>query len=131
MKEQLISFETAKLAKEKGFNIPCKYFYKEKYTNAIEYEVVHDGHLEANWNENFKYSPAECSAPTQSLLQKWLREKYHLIIIVAYQYEHDLTPYSYWIYKENNSLPINQWVNDLNTYEEALELGLQEALKSI
>ncbi len=27
MKEQLISFETAKLAKEKGFNIPCKYYY--------------------------------------------------------------------------------------------------------
>ena len=131
MKEQLISFETAKLAKEKGFNIPCKYFYKEKYINAIEYEVVHDGHLEANWNENFKYSPAECSAPTQSLLQKWLREKHHLIIIIAYQYEHDSTPYSYWIYKENNSLPINQWVNDLNTYEEALEVGLQEALKLI
>ena len=131
MKEQLISFKTAKLAKEKGFNIPCKYFYKEKYINAIEYEVVHDGHLEANWNENFKYSPAECSAPTQSLLQKWLREKHHLIIIIAYQYEHDSTPYSYWIYKENNSLPINQWVNDLNTYEEALEMGLQESLKLI
>lgn len=69
--------------------------------------------------------------PTQGLLQKWLREKYHLIIIVAYQYEHDSTPYSYWIYKENNSLPINQWVNDLNTYEEALEAGLQKALSCI
>ena len=64
-------------------------------------------------------------------LQKWLREEHHLIVIVAYQYEHDSTPYSYWIYKENNSLPLNQWINDLKTYEEALEMGLQEALKLI
>ena len=63
--------------------------------------------------------------------KKWLREEHHLIVIVAYQYEHDSTPYSYWIYKENNSLPLNQWINDLKTYEEALEKGLQEALKLI
>lgn len=34
-------------------------------------------------------------------------------------------------YKERESLPINQWINDLKTYEEALEIGLQQALKLI
>ena len=131
MNEQLISFETAKLAKEKGFNITCKYFYKEKYINAIEYEVVHDGHLEANWNENFKYSPAECSAPTQSLLQKWLRENYK--IIVSINVMSDLNYYSLLIDINENKLDLknqskNRW---FNTYEEALEDGLQEALKLI
>lgn len=114
MNEQLISFETAKLAKEKGFKRLCDFSYDE------------DGMITGNCEQAYNFV-----APTQSLLQKWLREKHHLIIIVAYQYEHDSTPYSYWIYKELQSLPINQWVNDLNTYEEALELGLQEALKLI
>lgn len=126
MKEQLISFETAKLAKEKGFNIPCKYFYKEKYINAIEYEVVHDGHLEANWNENFKYSPAECSAPTQSLLQKWLRDKYEIIICIIFELD------SYEILIDNKHNTGSFQVGDVyKTYEEALEVGLQEALKLI
>jgi len=114
MKEQLISFETAKLAKEKGFKKLCDFSYDE------------DGILTGNCEQSYNYV-----ASTQSLLQKWLREKYHLIITIAYQYEPDSTPYSYWIYKENNSLPINQWVNGLNTYEEALEAGLQKALSYI
>ena len=29
MKDQLVSFETAKLAKEKGFNEPCKTSYNK------------------------------------------------------------------------------------------------------
>ena len=112
--EGLISFETAKLAEEKGFKKLCDFSYDE------------DGILTGNCEQSYNYV-----APTQSLLQKWLREEHHLIVIVAYQYEHDSTPYSYWIYKENNSLPLNQWINDLKTYEEALEKGLQEALKLI
>ena len=35
MKEQLISFETAKIAKEKGFNEPCRYVI-----NIFDYEVL-------------------------------------------------------------------------------------------
>lgn len=139
LEEQLISFETGKLAKEKGFNIPCKYFYKEKYINTIEYEVVHDGHLEANWNENFKYSPAECSAPTQSLLQKWLRELHGVDIHItrnkpSYReyrveiYKVDNTPnYIYFQINEENS-KFCKWFDD---YEEALEASLLEALKLI
>ena len=112
--EGLISFETAKLAEEKGFKKLCDFSYDE------------DGILTGNCEQSYNYV-----APTQSLLQKWLREEHHLIVIVAYQYEHDSTPYSYWIYKENNSLPLNQWINDLKTYEEALELGLEKALNLI
>ena len=138
MEEQLISFETAKLAKEKGFEEFVSYCYlKDKklygtYSLMNEDDSAFIDIMDGNELENHNSSDFDrYSAPTQSLLQKWLREKHHLIIIVAYQYEYDSTSYSYWIYKENNSLPINQWVNDLNTYEEALEMGLQEALKLI
>ena len=124
MEEQIISFETAKLAKEKGFGgkgLTTANGYFRGETLCI---------IPCNNKSDF-CAQNEYSAPTQSLLQKWLREVHKLIVIVAYQYEHDSTPYSYWIYKENNSLPLNPWINDLNIYEEALELGLQEALKLI
>lgn len=141
MNEQLISFETAKLAKDKGFQELVSNCYHNKklfgsYAMMSEddsafIDIMDGNELENHNHIDFIDFEDRFSAPTQSLLQKWLREKHHLIIIVAYQYEHDSTPYSYWIYKELQSLPINQWVNDLNTYEEALELGLQEALKLI
>ena len=140
MEEQLISFETAKLAKEKGFNIECLNFYTKPNSKMFGIDEHGRSYSIQNSIKNKIYTIGNevtlnfknvLFAPTQSLLQKWLRETHHLIITIAYQYEHDSTSYSYWIYKENNSLPINQWVNDLNTYEEALELGLQEALKLI
>ncbi|WP_394749599.1 hypothetical protein [Spongiimicrobium salis] len=65
MKEQLISFETAKLAKEKGFN-----------------EVVIDNYgpmesiLWKGQHKNSELRYLEYSAPTQSSLQKWLRDKH-------------------------------------------------------
>ena len=134
MKEELISFETAKLAKERGFEEFVSYCYLENEELYGTYSLMNEDDsafidiMDGNELENHNSSDFDrYSAPTQSLLQKWLREKHHLIITVAYQYEYDSTPYSYWIYKKFQSL----WVNDLNTYEEALELGLQEALKLI
>ena len=69
--------------------------------------------------------------PTQSVAQKWLRETKNLHIEISYMYE------NYWIYDiltiPNHDLvglsdrPIVRY----NTYEEALEAGLQEALKLI
>ena len=138
MQEQLISFETAKLAKEKGFcngsdgcyfQFTEDYIYDDDSNHPESYKKDEIRFYEFFHRNDFKHD--YCEAPTQSLLQKWLREKHHLIIIVAYQYEHDSTPYSYWSYKESQSLPINQWVNYLKTYEEALEMGLQDALKLI
>ena len=132
MKENIVSFQVAKLAKEKGFDGLCFDAYnthKMKYSNGwLEY--IDDNEIEIPFTSKV-LKPEDILSPTQSLLQKWLKEEHHLIVIVAYQYEHDSTPYSYWIYKENDSLPLNQWINDLKTYEEALELGLEEALNLI
>ena len=63
--DQLILFKTAELAKEKGFNWETQAvftdFNKVPYSNPQE-ETPY------NWNSRAGYS-----APTQSLLQKWLR----------------------------------------------------------
>lgn len=63
MREELVSFETAKLAKEKGFNESCNFYYQRGVIST-------DGHF-SRYNKGVDYI---CSAPTQSLLQRWLRE---------------------------------------------------------
>ena len=77
-----------------------------------------------NFNkENYIY------APTQSLLSKWLREKHNIIVLVDYE-GIDGYYYKFYSYKEGNK---NYDASDknYNTYEEAYEIGLQEALKLI
>ena len=167
MEEKLISFETAKLAKEKDFNILQHSYYFEdgefkenslKGTNGYygeEYEFDLSEFNE-NWNDKWltKKTGDRCfgcskqkgyletfSAPTQSLLQRWLREV-HNIYVESY---HDLTSdgtkiqfYTSWGFLQqkdkNGNQNVNGWYdeyNDWETYEEALEVGLQEALKLI
>ena len=121
IQEEFVTLETAKLLKEKGFNEYCKDIIKED-DNRIMQSVFRT-------NKNL---PKLCySRPTQSVAQKWLRETKNLHIEISYMYG------NYWIYDiltiPNHDLvglsdrPIVRY----NTYEEALEAGLQETLKLI
>jgi hypothetical protein len=127
MKEQLVTFKTAKLAKEKGFDIPCENFYTEylddDVTDLFNYEEQRgSGFAELYRNDKeFKYS-----APTQSLLQKWLREIHNLIISV--NYNHSIKKYCATFDETYYYEFPYDWYN---TYEEALEEGLKEALLMI
>ena len=131
MKEQLISLETAKLAKEKGFNIEVKTYFDIKKFGDKPCEFY--GRLNANdynsWDDKLKknINAGYISAPTQSLLQKWLREVYNIHIAVLPK----ILPSNeikYYCFKGK----IKKDFKDLyNTYEEVLEKGLQEALKLI
>lgn len=121
MEEQLILFETAKLAKEKGF-----------FEGYLLYN--HQGKI---WR-TFLISDEEreqYSAVTQSLLQKWLREVHNFGIFISWS-PNDNLPYSYEGYfldERNNTeeLIIMNLRISYHSYEEALEQGLQEALKLI
>ena len=144
MEEQLISFETAKLAKEKGFEeLVNNCYYEEKLfgtyammdENDLAFIDVMDGNeLENHNNLNFINYKCRFSAPTQSLLQKWLREK-HKIQMLIQHYTHikygEL--YAGFVYNPNiiycsSSSPV---IRKALTYEEALEVCLQKALKLI
>lgn len=172
MKEQLITFETAKLAKEKGFNIfnidinlknniiindndiyidskniDGKYYLYINEDNCVySLEVGQFNSVIGSFNSFAKeYILKETNdyfhAPTQSLLQKWLREKYEIYIEVEIT---DNTKYFHFKYilitskdRDYNDLDMidsakRHWNDDrFKTYEEALEKGLQEALKLI
>ena len=124
MEEQLISFETAVLAKEKGFKIPTPVMYKgneKSYGHNNEWGID-----EQRLDGKFPYRNQQWySIPTQSGLQKWLREK-HNIHLIAYK-NINIDGYD-WCFITTDGITN---INSYKTYEEALEVGLQEALNFI
>jgi len=121
--EQLISFKAAMLAKEKGFDY--KTFYCFLPDSTIQFSSGEDG-------DNDKYNHNEWdnySAPTQGLLQKWLRELPTPIVItpttdfIAWEVEIQCPDRGEWefISKDANGQYFDK-------YETALEAGLIYAL---
>lgn len=114
--EELITYPTAKLAKEKGFDWECLFLLSPKYHSEKP--------LECEW-ENWNKTPHLISLPTQSLLQKWLREKHG---ILAYVNPRRLHVFEYNIVTSDDHIIGSE---RLTNWEEVLEKGLQEALKLI
>jgi hypothetical protein len=116
MQEELITFETAKLAKEKGFSIPGENIYEnEELLCEVEFK---------NWNNG-----TLClSAPTQSLLQRWLREVHKINIVI--QYWTGPKPHKPVLHYRT-TVNENFFGEHYVTYEEALEEALFESLKLI
>ncbi len=141
MEDQLITFETAKLAKERGFNISCR-----AKIHCSHYHFIVDNIIPNNLRTDAKemFAPIKdwnskqvttrgnldlyTSLPTQSLLQKWLRETHKIYVYC--------TPKPITRISGKQSI---KWANNISirknkmstTYETALEIGLQEALKLI
>lgn len=124
MEDTRVTFETAKLAKEKGFKIPTTVMYKgneKSYGHNNEWGID-----EKRLDGKFPYTNQQWySIPTQSFLQKWLREE-HNIHLIAYK-NINIDGYD-WCYITTDGITN---INSYKTYEEAYEIGLQEALKLI
>lgn len=128
MTEELVTLETAKLLKAAGFKEDVSSFYELVYKGGSgpEYEI--DESYDA---QNYNTDVYSISAPTQSIAQKWLREIKNIHICIynsAYGYKYEMskadngTRIVSFTYKGTN----DEWVWD--TYEEALENGIQKAL---
>ena len=123
MTEEFVTLETAKLMKEKGFNEYCK--------NVIDIDNI----LKVTLYRTNSNLPKQCfSLPTQSLAQRWLRETKNLHIEIY----RSAVGYGYAIVKADNGTwqedDDSKGTNDgglWDTYEEALEAGIREALKLI
>lgn len=143
MEDQIISLETAKLAKEKGFNLkqPKAYYIledKREMTLWVD-PTVEEELKKIGW------------APTQNLLQRWLREVHNIKVLADYFcISSDDYEWGYVVkYEEGNDKRECQRLKSIesvefypggyqnpvafvkNTYEEAIEQGLREALKLI
>tara|TARA_R110000764_G_scaffold72464_1_gene148598 strand:+ start:1752 stop:2135 length:384 start_codon:yes stop_codon:yes gene_type:complete len=127
MKEELISSETAVLAKEKGFNEYCRYRY-DKPSNNLRLWSFHEAD-EESWHDN-----SSCvgeSAPTQSHLQKWLRDVkgVHLTVNVGIPHGSKSIMYYVNVIKMGKHHKSKFRGSFKDTFEQALEEGLKEALK--
>jgi hypothetical protein len=125
MKEQLISFETAKLAKEKGFNYNCNNYTDKRDGNYFSSETTIISY------KNYNDRTSAISRPTQSLLQKWLREKHNILIETIGNNTNKKFAVKVYFHNHINdktSVGISPFYE---TYEEGLEEGLVTALKLI
>lgn len=136
MKEQLVNFEIAKLAKEKGFDEETYAFYNSA-NDLINPLQSHKGNEHVNHIILSKYNSSKAydsltrkdatiyAAPTQSLLQKWLRDVHNIIVFI------NPYPTTYACVVEYNKRGAKYGTDLYDTYEEALEKGLIFALKII
>ena len=122
--EQFVSFETAKMLKEAGFDVPCTLQYTEgKFIWDVDYPY------------NFNQDEFGYSRPTQALAARWLREVHRISVDAAFMAPStNIDVWQYFIGKMDDMI----WPGDFETsertyatYEEAMEAGLQEAVKLI
>lgn len=120
--DEKITESTARLARKCGFNEGCEYIWGE-----------FDGYVGLHYLENCNKTNADCwfSAPTQSLLQRWLREE-HGIQVYAYSSTKNIEEkYRDYVVYINGIAQNDARDEEYQTYEDAMELGLQNALKII
>ena len=131
--EDYVSFETAKLLKEKGFDENCAALYDLR-TGEISQQGVGYVFNNSQW-ENF------ITAPTLQLAMKWLRELHNLHCDIGYHFrlgwhikitslketviDHDIEMKTYLPYY----LPYKSC--DYLSYEEACENAIKYCLKEL
>lgn len=126
--EDYVSFETAKLLKEKGFDVPVKNYYS-LYTEDIKYNLHKKYGAKKNWN-SFALT---ISRSPQSLAMKWLREKNWFICIIplAFYCGEKVCKFGYNIWADDN-LEIDEFdTPKFNTYEEAAESAIKYCLEKL
>jgi len=135
IKEDYVSFETAKLLKEKGFDWECEYFY-DYYKENDEYIVCSIG-----GSCNREDYPSEYSMPTLQMAMKWLREDKRILISIYCHIDK-----GYWFciqnfiespYKFATSESIHRKEEILgkiqyhDTYEDACEAAIKYCLENL
>jgi len=147
MKDERITLETAKILKEKNFNI-WVYGSITEYVKTQKDPEYPEGGGPFGWEKgerdiqptnyfcnnhggcdysNKKYKMY--AAPTQSLVARWLREVHEIFVFVNYR-SFGVKECNGWYYHIGKS-PDHYSDDQFKTYEEAMEVGLGEGLKQI
>lgn len=142
MEDEIVSFETAMLLKEKGFNEPCSYYYENNDLYKLGYyhgDGTGFSRNDAPINDRLLCEEMQCTAPTQSLAQKWLRETRN-ITFNANPHSNDgkiIYVVTIKVISSNKYIDFNVMMDASNkatmfdNYEDAIEAGLKYCLKSI
>lgn len=124
MTEQRITYETAVLAKEKGFDIDALDY--TTYYSIVDKKVYYN--FEINNESPHKTENKFVLCSSQSLLKRWLREVYNIEFNI---YKNRLTEKYRIVDSIINEETLDWGEEEFNSYELALEAALIEALKLI
>ena len=125
IKEDYVSFEVAKLLKEKGFDVPVNYEYHYKITIPQFHRKKHN----FNGIEYSNCSSEWYSAPTHQMAMKWLRKIYGIDIVIEIS-NPSVKDRKYYcvIWNKNN----DSYILDLfSSYEECVEATLKYCLENL
>ena len=129
IEEQFVSFDTAKMLKEAGFeaNLKTKYVEEEK----DEWVFWDSGAKRSDYN----YFDDTIACPTQALAARWLREVHRIVVDATFiPPSTDGNAWRYFIGEMDDMVWNGDYVPSdefYETYEAALEAGLKEAVKLI
>ena len=117
--EDYVSYEVAKLLKEKGFDGEITTLVEEDNT---KYDLTLSGFIQAD----------VIPCPTHQMAMKWLREKdWHIVILFDYRYVDEKLAYIPVItpMKAGDAICLKQ--GGFPTYEEAVEAALKYCLTEL
>ena len=125
IEEQFVSFDTAKLLKDAGFEANLKTMYVEEEKD--EWAFWDSGAKRSDYN----YFDDTIACPTQALAARWLREVHNVAIYSLY--DDDMEQWFYVVDAFTKNPVINgfQSGSEYDDYESAFEDGLREAIKLI
>lgn len=120
IKEDYVSFETAKLLKDKGFDEPTIGTYNIESKNPILIErPIRAIHCEAI-----------ISAPTLQMAMKWLREGHNLFIDTYYDCDFG-EGYKFSVHKLPKGTTLESHNESYSTYEKACDGAIKYCLEKL
>lgn len=126
--EDYVSFDTAKLLKEKGFDELCPTFYEtDEPDNGPKYSKKLGWFLHNSYDYSDRHGKMIISAPTLQMAMKWLREIHDAIVNVFYDKDEEK-----WC-AEHYRMLIDDYtlIGHYNTYEQACEVAIKYCLENL
>lgn len=125
--EDYVSFETAKLLKEKGFNVPCNCYGTYNGVNLTYRLCITDKYT--NWNKHTDELIISC--PTLQMAMKWLRTIHNASIDIVSVWNQKRFEYQVFVVTPENAK--HCYVDDklYLGYEEASEAAIKYCLENL
>ena len=130
--EDYVSFETAKLLKEKGFNEKCRGGYHSEFDDNDNSVIMLEEWMAQLYNNDFEDETFLCSAPTHQMAMKWLREVHNIVCNIDIESRNF---YYYSIFIIRSSIEAQYQLTSqkpyFETYEEACEAAIKYCLENL
>ena len=130
MKEDYVSFELAKLLKEKGFDEKCRAIYEDGVLH-IQDEFLYNSDsdkklIEGDEDDSWVF----VTAPTLQMAMKWLREKHKIFIDIGYNNYYNEYKWVLFTMDRNKDITPHFEYN-YDSYESACEAAIEWCLTNL